>query len=154
MLKTVTTSAGSENPFSVLSEKKDDSAEDGTEDELIINAKGGTSKRKSKTKKKSNSDKSRSSTLPQQGSEKFNKAFPGVSSIKTSPKDPTNPAAVVPQKDHGKDNRTPLSILFEAVLSAVSGSTRTLLEPLIPFFKELGKILSENSALNAIISYD
>ncbi|XP_039447350.1 uncharacterized protein LOC120426623 [Culex pipiens pallens] len=143
-----------ENHYAVLAEEDPQSEEEATEEELVYSTLGGGPKRKRKIKKKSGKTQSAKTgnpptetRLPQPGAAAFNRMFPSVSTTKPGP-------AVSRQNGQPEDHRIPFSKILEMVLTVLSEPTRLLLEPLIPFFKEVAKNLAVNSALSTVILFD
>ncbi|EDS29729.1 conserved hypothetical protein [Culex quinquefasciatus] len=143
-----------ENHYAVLVEEDPQSEEEATEEELVYSTPGGGPKRKKKIKKKSSKTQSAKTgnqptetRQPQSGAAAFNRMFPPVSTTKAE-------LAVSRQNEQPEDHRIPFSKILEMVLTVLSEPTRLLLEPLIPFFKEVAKNLAVNSALSTVILFD
>lgn len=144
-----------ENPYDVLSQDDADIGKESSGEELIFYSKTGAPKRKKIWNAPRNPKKSE---LP--ASEEINQAFPLASSKRTSisSKDRTQNRTTLEddaqKQEQLKDIRLPFSLLFDMIMSLVSDPIKAILEPLIPLFKQLGKILIEKSPLVDVILFD
>ncbi|KAL9701791.1 hypothetical protein quinque_005232 [Culex quinquefasciatus] len=87
--------------------------------------------------------------------EDFNQAFPPVGSTRKH-QEMAKVKVPFPQKEAIKSAgmRIPFSSIVELVLSTMSGPTRAIVEPLVPFFRAIVKQYAENSILLEFISFD
>lgn len=146
IVKAATATTRTDNPFDVLQEDKPEPQQPEEGEKLIQ----GTSKSRAPKRKKASSSKPTKSKPSECAleSNEFDRSFPPLvvtnPEVAKAPGDQAEPLKV----------RIPFSVLARMVLAELSEPVRAIVEPLVPFLRELGKQFSETSTLLEFICFD
>lgn len=147
IVEAATATTRTNNPFCVLQEENSEPQQEKEETLITGNSKGRAPKKKMTSNSKPTKSKPSKCTL-ERNSNEFDQTFP--------PLDDTNPEVVDQPEEKVKPLKIqiPFTSLVNSVLVEVSGPIRAIVEPLVPFLRELGKQFSETSTLLELICFD